>query len=85
MNAIKYAHPSGIPVRIEIACSRKADGGLLLTISDDGVGLPEGFDAEQDGGMGFKMIRTLAGSLKAGLEIQSTSLGLSLCLDVPPV
>ena len=83
MNAVKYAHPSGVPVQMSIDCSRGADGNVVLEIADDGVGLPEGFDAERDGGVGFRLIRSLASQLGAKLEIESDSMGLAFRLRLP--
>jgi two-component sensor histidine kinase len=84
MNAVKHAHPSGVPTQIHIDCSPTADGGVVIEIGDDGVGLPEDFDPEKKGGMGFRLIRSLAKSLGAKLTIESDSLGLSFCLAIPP-
>ena len=83
INAVKYAHPSGVPLIMLVDCSISGDGRLVLTICDDGVGLPEGFDPEQSGGMGFKVIRSLASELGGELQIQSTHLGLSFRLSLP--
>ena len=83
INAVKYAHPSGVPLIMLVDCSIGGDGRLVLTISDDGVGLPEGFDAEQSGGMGFKVMRGLAAEVGGELQIQSTHLGLSCRLSLP--
>jgi two-component sensor histidine kinase len=84
MNAVKYAHPSGVPTQIHIDCSRTADGGIAIEIGDDGVGLPDDFDPEKDGGMGLRLIRALAKGLGAKLRIESDSLGLSFCMNLPP-
>jgi len=75
MNAIKYAHPTGIPVKIDISCRRGTEGNLILEIADDGIGLPEGFDPMCDGGMGFKLIRSLAQSVGAIMSVESDALG----------
>ncbi|HVW73622.1 MAG TPA: sensor histidine kinase [Rhizomicrobium sp.] len=83
INAIKYAHPSGVPLIMLVDCSLSGDGRLVITISDDGVGLPEGFDPLQSGGMGFKVMRSLAAEVGAELQIQSTHLGLSFRLSLP--
>jgi len=84
MNAVKHAHPTGIPVQIALACRREVNGRLTIEIGDDGVGLPEGADTSAKGGVGFKLIRSLAQALKADLRIESDSLGLSFLITLPP-
>ncbi len=83
INAMKYAHPTGVPLIMVVDCSVCGDGRLVLTISDDGVGLPEGFDAAQSDGMGFRVMRRLAAEVGGELQIQSTHLGLSCRLSLP--
>lgn len=83
INAMKYAHPTGVPLVMMVDCSVGADGRLVLTISDDGVGLPEGYDAQQSGGLGFRVIRSLAAEIGAELQIMSTHLGLTSRLSLP--
>jgi two-component sensor histidine kinase len=83
INAMKYAHPSGVPLIMLMDCATAGDGRLVLTVSDDGVGLPEGFEPEQSGGMGFKVMRSLAAEIGGELQIRSTHLGLSFRLSLP--
>ena len=82
INALKHAHPTGLPVQMEIRCERRADGRVTIAVSDDGVGLPEGDIGT--GGVGMKLIRTLAKSLDGELRIESNSLGLTIILTLPP-
>jgi two-component sensor histidine kinase len=83
MNAVKHAHPTGLPVQIVFSCRRNADGSTTIEIGDDGIGLPEDFDIDLDGGVGFKLIRSLAEKLHAKLSVESDSLGLSFRLRLP--
>jgi len=85
MNAIKHAHPTGLPVAISVSCGRNADGSIDLEVADDGVGLPENFDPKACTGLGMRLIRTLCEKLDAGLEIESDSLGLTFRMRIPPV
>ena len=82
INAMKHAHPAGVPLLMTVDCTPAADGRLVLSISDDGVGLPEGFDPA-GGGMGFKVMRSLAAEIGAELQIESTDFGLSFRLTLP--
>jgi two-component sensor histidine kinase len=83
INAMKYAHPAGAPLIMLVDCEPAPDGRLTLTISDDGVGLPEGFVPEKDGGMGFKVMHRLAEEMGSELKMLSTHLGLSFRLSLP--
>jgi two-component sensor histidine kinase len=84
-NAVKYAHPAGVKGRIDVGCHARPEGAILVQIADDGVGLPEGFDPRRDGGLGMRMVRMLAGQLGANLAFESTSIGLTVRLLIPPV
>lgn len=81
-NSVKYAHPSGLPVAITLRCEKTADG-IMLEFTDDGVGLPENFDPAQDGGLGFRIVRSLAAQLRGTVEFSSSALGLGLRLEIP--
>jgi two-component sensor histidine kinase len=83
INAMKYAHPAGVPVRMAVGCESRTDGTLVLLVSDDGVGLPEGFDPGKDGGIGFQIIRALTSEIGATLNVQSDTLGVTFKLSVP--
>ena len=82
-NAIKYAHPAGAAGRIDVSCRRPGAGDLILTVSDDGVGLPEGFNPAKDGGLGMRVIRSLAEQMGAALDFRSSPLGLSVTVMAP--
>jgi len=82
-NSIKYAHPAGLPVDVKVVCQKTGDGSFFVEISDDGVGLPEGFDSSVDGGLGFKLMRMLAKQLGAALTFNHDSLGLRSRLVMP--
>ena len=83
INAVKYAHPAGVPLHMSVDCVSGADGRLELTIQDDGVGLPDGFDTASGGGLGFRVMRSLAGEIGAQLQVMDTGLGLRFTLFLP--
>ena len=76
LNAAKHAHPTGVPIEMNVVCVSSGNGTITVEICDDGIGLPEGFDATKDGGFGFGLIRNLAHSIGATLHIESDELGL---------
>ena len=65
-NVIKYAFPGGgegprgtVAVRFR----EREDGHYILEVSDNGIGLPEGFDPDTAGSLGLKLVHALVGQL----------------------
>ncbi len=83
INAHKYAHPSGVDGEIAIVC-RPGDGGWLMSVEDDGVGLPVGFNPDTGGGLGFRVMRALATKLEGRLRHVSGPLGHKVELLLVP-
>jgi two-component sensor histidine kinase len=82
-NAGKYAHPSGLVVKVNLHCETNDDGSFLVSVTDDGVGFPTNFDPSTDGGLGFQLMRALANGLNAELEFEHDSLGVCARLVKP--
>jgi two-component sensor histidine kinase len=82
-NAGKYAHPTGLPVKVHIRCETHEDGSFLVEVTDDGVGFPENFVPSTDGGLGFQLMRALANGLHAELQFEYDSLGVCARLVKP--
>lgn len=61
-NAVKHAFPGREAGRIRLIWGRE-NGRLALTVEDDGVGLPDGFDASAASGLGFTLVRMLTEQL----------------------
>ena len=84
MNAVKHAHPTGLPVQIALICRREADGRVTIEIGDDGVGLPEDSKGVAGDGVGLKLVRSLARALNSELRIETSALGLTFLITLPP-
>lgn len=84
VNALKYAHPDGLPIAMRLSCVL-ADGHVVVEMADDGVGLPDGFDEERDGSVGFKLIRNLLRKIGAALDLQSSPQGLCFRITLPAI
>ncbi|WP_313903805.1 sensor histidine kinase [Rhizobium leguminosarum] len=77
-NAFKHADPSGggrIDVKVETAAEE-----ILLAVSDQGVGLPQGFDLRDSSrnSLGMKIVGGLVRQLKAKLAIEDLIVGWEL-------
>ena len=66
-NSLKYAFPDGRSGEIYVGV-RGVDDRVKLTVADDGVGLPAGFDWANARSLGLRLVRTLAQQLEATLE-----------------
>ncbi|KJU84501.1 sensory transduction histidine kinase [Candidatus Magnetobacterium bavaricum] len=69
-NAFKYAFPNNRKGIISIHFI-KADQTYTLTIKDNGVGLPEGFDYQKSDTLGLQLVTALTGQLDGTLQIKS--------------
>jgi two-component sensor histidine kinase len=83
-NSVKYAHPAGVSGEIRLRCLGASDGATIVEVADDGIGLPEGFDPNHEGGLGLRLVRSLALQLKADLAFEQSGLGLTTRLSIPP-
>ncbi|WP_420738210.1 sensor histidine kinase [Bradyrhizobium japonicum] len=82
-NAVKYAYPEdGGEIKVS---AREVEGHLRVEISDEGTGLPEGFDLEKpSASLGFKVIAGMVRQLQGRLTIVSDHLkGAHFLLDLP--
>ena len=66
-NSLKYAFPNGRGGEIYVGV-RSVGVRVKLTVADDGVGLPAGFDWANARSLGLRLVRTLAQQLDATLE-----------------
>ncbi|MFP4576974.1 MAG: histidine kinase dimerization/phosphoacceptor domain -containing protein, partial [Coleofasciculus sp.] len=69
-NALKYAFPESRQGAITIKLISECDRRLTLTVQDNGIGLPEGFNPENPKTLGFQLIQALTEQLEGELEIK---------------
>ena len=81
-NALEHGFPEGRRGRIRVSLAEVARGRALLTIRDDGAGLPEGFDLQRSRSLGLMIARQFAGQLGAELTIVNDGGGVSR-IEVP--
>ena len=72
MNSLKHAFPSGREGCVRVTMSAK-DARVTLTVSDNGVGLPAGFDARTSRTLGLQLVSILAEQLEANLTFRGDS------------
>lgn len=64
-----FAETGGGTVRIDLHPQPDNPAGLRLSVTDDGIGLPAGFDVQRSSSLGWTIIRNLAGQLGGRLTI----------------
>ncbi len=70
MNALKHGFPGSRSGRVRVGLS-SVNGRVTLSVSDDGVGLPAGFDARTSPTLGVQLVSILAEQLDADLSVGS--------------
>jgi two-component sensor histidine kinase len=78
-NALKYAFPQGRSGTVRLSLHRLAARTYELTIADDGVGLPEGYQPGRSRSLGMKLLHGFSRQLGGKLTISSVP-GLSISL-----
>ena len=69
-NSFKYAYAPGQPGPVNVSFKTNA-GGLALVVSDQGRGLPAGFDIDQSKGFGMQVVKAFVRRLDATMTISS--------------
>ena len=72
-NAYKHAFDNKKSGNIGVRIVKENEATYILTIKDDGVGFPEGFDIKQLKSIGFDLIHGLARQLKGKLVVNSVT------------
>lgn len=62
---------------------RREDGAIVVTVSDNGVGLPAGFEPEKADSIGLRISRVLAQQLAAHHSLENSECGARMTLSVP--
>lgn len=81
-NAVKHAFAGRPEGRIEITLKKARDGSVRLSVADDGVGLPPGFDPAASNSLGFKIIVILLEQLGGTVKMDSRN-GTRLTIRLP--
>lgn len=83
-NAGKYAYPNGpggpIWVRVLLQLDKQT---ILLSVHDEGAGLPSGFDPATSKRLGARLVNALSKQLGAELTRPASSIGTNFTLIVP--
>lgn len=79
-NAIKYAFPGNRSGIIAVTLRRNGNYNLVLTITDNGVGLPAALDISQANSLGMSLMQGLSKQLGGSFHIKDEQ-GLAITVD----
>lgn len=71
MNAFKHASLSDRDGFIKIIFEKLENDSYMLIVSDNGKGLPEGFDINRSDSMGMTLVRELVGQLRGTISVKN--------------
>lgn len=69
-NIVKHAFPEGESGRVEVRLSRNDENTICLTVSDDGVGIPEEIDIHKTTSLGIQLVTLLSRQIRATVELK---------------
>lgn len=81
-NSLKHAFPDGRSGRVSVTLRRLEPERLLLSVRDDGAGLPEGFAWDNPNSLGLTTIQALARQIRAQVEVRRQG-GAEFALTFP--
>ncbi len=84
-NALKYAFPGGRRGTIRVRFARLESGNVMLSVEDDGVGIPADFDFENAASLGLRVVRILARQIDGVLTLDRRIGGTRFELQFPPL
>ena len=83
-NATKHASPEGTPAgHIEVRLTEATGSKLLLSVRDNGPGLPADFDITKSKGLGMRVIVALTKQLGGSITHRSGADGTEFILTIP--
>ena len=67
-NSLKHAFPNGADGTIRVEFRLGSENSALLSVGDNGIGIPSGLDLENRSSLGVQLVRTLVKQLEGRLE-----------------
>src|SRR5262249_52957393 len=74
-NAVKYASPGRPGGEIRVRISAESNEALVLSVRDEGEGLPADFDITRPKGLGMRIVMAFVGQLGGTLAVRARDPG----------
>lgn len=81
-NAAKYAYP-GAGGRVWVTLSDGMNETLIISVRDEGLGLPAGFDINSGRRLGMRLVGSFCQQLRGELQVLRKSPGTEFVLTIP--
>ncbi|MBN1534135.1 MAG: PAS domain S-box protein [Spirochaetes bacterium] len=81
-NALKYAFPGDRPGRITVRFQLPGEGRAVLTVEDNGIGLPASLDLQNPGGFGLSLVQILVQQVHGTMSIERRK-GSAFIIEFP--
>jgi two-component sensor histidine kinase len=82
-NAAKHGYPGAANGPIRVRLTRPNEDVVTVSVSDEGLGLPEGFDIDKSRGFGMTIIRAFLKQSNASLVVRQLRPGAEFIVNVP--
>ena len=82
-NAAKHAYLGDGAGRIWVTVAATIDNDLMISVRDEGGGVPDDFQIDKGKGLGTRMVRALAGQLDAAVAVVAHDPGVEFILTAP--
>ena len=69
-NALKHAFPGERAGEVYVGLRQEKDESIILTVQDDGVGLPPGIDLQSFNSMGLQLVMMLVGQIDGTIRAE---------------
>ena len=82
-NAAKYAYQDRPNGRIWVRVARADHNHFMISVRDEGVGLPTGFDPHKVKGLGMRIITAFTQQLSGTVVVRATEPGTEFVVSIP--
>ena len=84
-NAAKHAYKNETGGKIWITVDRDTQDSIVISVRDEGGGLPPDFDVHKAKGLGMRIVTTFAKQVNATIVVRSREPGTEFVLLMPPI
>jgi two-component sensor histidine kinase len=82
-NAAKYAYKEQQGGKTWVTVARAPQNNVVLSVRDEGLGLPDGFDLQSAKSLGMRIITAFSRQLNGHMAVKSSSAGTEFVLTMP--